>query len=78
MVLKFEDRTYAVEFFVRDLPKPTRFFNLMYIWDVSSPSESDGDELALKQEMTFKGNRYIWTIPKDDHLSMHRTGVIAF
>lgn len=50
----------------------------MYIWDVTVPSETGGDELALKQEMTYKGNKYAWTIPKDDTIFMRRTGVIAF
>jgi hypothetical protein len=48
MVLKFEKSTYEVEYTVKKLAEPTRFFNLKYIWDVTAPYENDGDELALK------------------------------
>ena len=76
--IKFEKNSYEVEYTVKTLAKPTRFFKLMYIWDVTAPYENDGDELALQQSLTFKGNKYTWTVPKDDHLSAGRTSVIAF
>ena len=48
--LYFEDRTYSISYSIKALPKFEKFFQLMYIWDVSAPSE-DIDELYLKQEL---------------------------
>ena len=47
MTLTFEDRTYSIKYSLKALPKAERFFQLMYIWDISNPLEDLG-ELYLK------------------------------
>ena len=47
MTLIFEDRTYEIKYSLMALPKAERFFQLMYIWDISAPLEDLG-ELYLK------------------------------
>jgi hypothetical protein len=48
MNIAFSDRKYEIEFAVKHLAEPTRFFNLMYLWDMTRTTESDGDGLSLR------------------------------
>ena len=48
LTLQMKEGKYVMDYTVKRLAEPTRFFNLMYIWDVTAPFEDDGDELYLK------------------------------
>lgn len=78
MITIFEERQYEIEYAIKHLTEPTRFFNLMYLWDMTSTTESDGDGLSLRQHITHKGNKYVWDIPRKDYFTVMTTGMASF
>lgn len=48
MKVSFNEKHYEIVYAVKHLTEPTRFFNLMYLWDMTKATENDGDGLSLR------------------------------
>ena len=78
MVATIDDSKFEIGYSIKHLSEPTRFFKLMYLWDMTKTTEDDGDGLNLRQQMIFKGKRYTWDIPRREYFTVKTTGLVSF
>ena len=76
--MKFGDHTYKVKYSVKEMPKFEKYFQLMYLWDLSTPVVKEGDDLYIRQQISYHNNTYVWRVPRNDYFEFDRAGFVVF
>lgn len=46
--LKFGKQTYKIKYSVKEMPKFEKYFQVMYLWDLTNPAVKAGDDLYIR------------------------------
>ena len=46
--MKIGENTYKIKYSVKQMPKFEKYFQMMYLWDLTTPAVKKGDDLYLR------------------------------
>ena len=46
--MAFGEQTYKIKYSVKEMPKFEKYFQVMYLWDLTNPAVKNGDDLFIR------------------------------